>query len=477
MARSNPQVVNPERFLTASLRAAPFGTELTQILAAALEAVDPAQAVRRALQRDGNTVLVAGRAYTLPESARVIVVGAGKAGAPMARAAYEALGDRIAGGLVVVKEGHTGDSGGRIGPIVLLEAGHPVPDERGVAAASRLVSLLDGLGDDDLVLVLLSGGGSALLTLPAPGLSLADLQAMTEVLLRSGATIGEINTLRKHTTRLPGGQLARLAAPAQVASLIVSDVIGSPLDVIASGPTAPDSTRFADAWAIVERYDLECHLREAVVAHLKRGLAGEIPETPKPDEPLWERVSNHVVASNVTAAEAAIAAARSRGFHTLLLTTFLEGEAREVGRVAAALARELSLRGGPLPRPALIVAGGETTVTLRGDGLGGRNQELALGAVERMMGLPDALLIALATDGGDGPTDAAGAVVTGETLARARTLDLDPADFLRRNDAYHFFAALDDLLRPGPTLTNVNDLLFIAVTGRDGDSYARGERR
>ncbi|HZB94509.1 MAG TPA: DUF4147 domain-containing protein, partial [Herpetosiphonaceae bacterium] len=303
----------------------------------------------------------------------------------------------------------------------------------------------------------------ALLTLPAAGLTLDDLRALTAALLRAGATISELNTLRKHCTRLTGGQLARLATPARVEALIVSDVVGSPLDVIASGPTTPDSTTFADAWAIVERYDLEAMLPAAVIAHLQRGLDGTVAETPKPDQALWAHVGNMVVAGNATAAETAVTVARARGFNAMLLTTFLEGEAREVGRVAAAVARELAERGAPLDPPALIVAGGETTVTLRGDGLGGRNQELALGAVEGLAGLRSTLLVSLATDGGDGPTDAAGAVASGETLRRARSLDLAPADFLRHNDAYHFFAALGDLLRPGPTLTNVNDLLFIAV--------------
>jgi hydroxypyruvate reductase len=297
-----------------------------------------------------------------------------------------------------------------------------------------------------------------------PPLTLGDLQALTDALLRCGATIGEINTLRKHCTTLGGGQLARRAAPAQVASVIVSDVVGSPLDVIASGPTAPDPTTFADAWAIVERYALEPMLPATIITRLQHGMAGAIAETPKPNDGLWERVQNHVVADNAVAADAAVAAARERGFNAMLLTTFGEGEARDVGRMAASVARELVQRDGPIPRPALIVAGGETTVTLRGAGMGGRNQEVALGAGQGLRGLPHAMLVALATDGGDGPTDAAGAVVTGDTLDRARTLGLNPAAFLQHNDTYRFFAALDDLLRPGPTLTNVNDLLFIVAT-------------
>ena len=309
-------------------------------------------------------------------------------------------------------------------------------------------------------------GKNALVTGSTRGIGRAIAQTLADAGARVGIVGRDLGRATAVAAEVGGGAqgfACDVGDLAQVAALIVSDVVGSPLDVIASGPTAPDLTTFADAWAIVERYDLARALPAALLDHLRRGVAGEVAETPKPGEPLWSRVHSAVIASNAAAAEAALAAARARGFNALLLTTFLEGEAREVGRVAAALARELALRGAPLDRPALLICGGETTVTLRGDGLGGRNQELALGAAAGMAGLPGALLVALATDGGDGPTDAAGAVVTGETLARARALGLDADDFLRRNDAYRFFAALDDLLRPGPTLTNVNDLLFIAV--------------
>jgi len=466
--------MGPDRLLTQTLRANPHGRTLAEIMAAALQAVDPAHAVRANLRREGDAIVVGGRRYTGIE--RVVVVGGGKAGVPMAQATCEIIGERVGAGLIVTKEGHLGlqiadcrlqidepNLPSTIYNLQFVEAGHPVPDARGAAAAERMAGLLAGLNPNDLVLALISGGGSALLTWPAPGLSLDDLRGLTTALLRCGASIGEINTLRKHCTRLFGGQLARLAAPAQVATLILSDVIGSPLDVIGSGPATPDPTTFADAWAVIERYNLADALPPAVVAHLQRGLAGEIPETPKPGESLWEHVANNLIASNVIAAEAAVAAARARGFNTMLLTTYLEGEAREIGRVAAGLARELALHDRPLARPALIIAGGETTVTLRGDGQGGRNQELALGAVEGLAGLPGALVIALATDGGDGPTDAAGAVASGDTLARARAMNLSPVAYLQRNDAYHFFAALGDLLLPGPTQTNVNDLLFIAA--------------
>jgi hydroxypyruvate reductase len=297
------------------------------------------------------------------------------------------------------------------------------------------------------------------------GVQLAEVQQLTGLLLGCGASINEINTLRKHLEQLKGGGLARMAAPATLATLVLSDVVGNPLDVIASGPTVPDSSSFGDAYAVLEQYGLTEQAPTALLRHLRAGVDGEIADTPKAGDPLFARVQNVVIGSNQQAAAAALEAARAAGMHTLLLSTFVQGEAREVGRVLAAVARQLASDGAdiaaPLPRPACVVLGGETTVTLRGSGRGGRNQELALGAVNDMAGLRDVALVALATDGGDGPTDAAGAVVTGETLERARGLGISTQLHLGRNDAYPFFDMLDDLLRPGPTETNVNDLAFV----------------
>jgi hydroxypyruvate reductase len=453
--------MDPARLLTASLRAAPAGEAIARIMAAALAAVEPAAAVARCLQRAGDTLTAGGRSFDLRAVDRVVVVGAGKAGAPMARAAAAALGERLSAGLVVVKDGHAEPGGELPSALRIVEAGHPVPDERGVAAAHAIGGLLAGLTERDLVIALISGGGSALLTMPVPGVALADLQALTGQLLASGATIDEINTLRKHLDALKGGGLARLAHPAPVVSLILSDVVGSPLDIIASGPTVPDRGSFADALAVLARYGLAGDTPAPILAHLRAGAAGAIPETPKPGDPLFAGVSTVLVGSNELAADAALAQARAEGFHPLLLTTSLEGEAREAGRLLAAVLREVAATGRPAPRPACIVAGGETTVTLRGAGRGGRNQELALAAAPGLAGLADVALVALATDGGDGPTDAAGAVATGATLARAAALGLDHAAHLARNDAYPFFGALGDLLLPGPTATNVNDLTFL----------------
>jgi hydroxypyruvate reductase len=290
---------------------------------------------------------------------------------------------------------------------------------------------------------------------------LADIQATTGLLLRSGATIVELNAVRKHLSQIKGGGLARLAGQASVASLILSDVVGDPLDVIASGPTVPDPTTFADAWAVLERYALVERVPVAVRECLQAGRDGGIPDTPKPQARLFERVHNVIVGSNRLAAEGAVAAARARELNALLLSTFVEGEARQVAQVAAALAKELVHHDRPLSRPACLVWGGETTVKVRGEGLGGRNQELALAAAMAMEGLPNVVLVALGTDGTDGPTDAAGAVATGETIARGRALGLDPGTYLANNDSYHFFDLVGDLIRIGPTGTNVNDLLFI----------------
>jgi hydroxypyruvate reductase len=330
-----------------------------------------------------------------------------------------------------------------------------------VDSTRGLVEFLQDSQETDLLFCLISGGGSALMTLPVEGVTLEDLQTLTRLLLACGADIGEINTLRKHLDRIKGGGLARLAAPARIVTLILSDVIGSPLEVIASGPTVADSTTFANALSILAKYRIMERVPERILSVLRRGAAGEIAETLKPGDPLLTRVSDQIVASNPQAAEQALAQARQEGFHTLLLTTFLQGEAAQVGTVLASILRQIDASGHPLPRPACIIAGGETTVTLHGKGLGGRNQELALGAAFLLSGLPQVVLVTLGTDGEDGPTNAAGASVTGETLRRARAFGLDPLDSLRENDSYHYFEALGDLVITGPTGTNVNDLAFL----------------
>lgn len=430
-----------------------------QILQAALAAVDPASAIKRHVARHGDTLQVGDRQYDLRHYRRILVVGAGKASGAMAQAVEEILGDRISAGWVNVKDGYTAPTR----RIHLHEASHPVPDERGLGGAQEIVRLTREAEEDDLLLCLISGGGSALMTLPVEGVSLADMQALTADLLRSGATINEMNAVRKHLSQIAGGNLARVAHPATVVSLLVSDVVGSPLDVIASGPTVPDTSTFADAYGVLVKYDLVGKVPAVLTAYLQRGMAGDIPETPKADDVAFARTYNLVVADNAIAAEAAIARAQALGLHTLLLSTYVEGEAREVGKVLASIGKEIVHAGRPVARPACVVAGGETTVTIHGRGRGGRNQELALSAAQQIAGLNEVMVVALATDGTDGPTDAAGAIAEGDTVQRAAMQGLDAAEFLAQNDSYHFFQALGDLLLTGPTNTNVNDLTLILV--------------
>ncbi len=433
--------------------------QVVEIMQAALEAVDPAGAVRRFVQRDGDLLVVGDTTYHLSDYQNVYVVGAGKADAAMAQAIESILGDRLTKGIVNVKYEHTLPTE----RIALQEAGHPVPDEAGIAGSRQIAEVLEAAGSNDLVICLISGGGSALMTLPVEGVTLDDLQALTSALLRAGATIVEINIIRKHLDRLKGGKLARLAAPARVVSLILSDVVGNPLDAIASGPTVPDNSTFEDAWRLLERFDLLDKVPESVVDVIRRGMQGEIPENPVEGDAIFDGIQNVIVASNDLAAEAAQRQAEALGLNTMLLSTYVEGEAREVARVLAAIAKEIRGSGRPLAAPACVILGGETTVTLKGDGKGGRNQEMALAAAIAIDGLEDTAIACLATDGTDGPTDASGALADGSTVARARDLGMDPWAYLAGNNAYPFFEALEDLLMTGPTQTNVNDLAFVLV--------------
>jgi len=431
---------------------------LDRVLAAALAAVEPGEAVRRAIALENNDLVAGERRYSLASKKRVVVVGAGKASAPMAAAVEQVLGDALPiTGSVTVRYGHVAPTRA----VRIREASHPVPDAAGVEATGAIVELLEEATTDDLVICLISGGGSALLTMPAEGISLTDMQQTTDALLRSGASINEINVVRKHMDRVKGGGLARLAAPAQVITLVLSDVVGNPLDAIASGPTVPDTSTWAEAGAVFDRYALWPLAPESVVERLRVGLEGRLPDTPKPGDPLFEHTQTVVVGSNLLACLAAASAGEQMGLNAQVLTTYVEGEAREVGRVLAGLLREVDASGHPLARPCLIVAGGETTVTVRGQGAGGRNQELALAAAFGLRGVRDVLLASIGTDGNDGPTDAAGAFVDGSTLERAATLGLNPHDHLANNDSYHFFDRLGDLIRTGPTNTNVNDLYLL----------------
>jgi glycerate 2-kinase len=432
-----------------------------QLQQAALEAVEPAEAVYRVLTRVGNSILVNDRAYDLGQYDRILIVGAGKASIPMADAVAEVLRDRLTGGVVITKYQHTDRS--LHSSLRVHEAGHPVPDQNSINGARDMQDRLRDLTARDLVFCVLSGGASALMTMPAENISLEDLQATTKLLLRAGASIDQVNAVRKHLDLIKGGGLARLAGEAALISLVLSDVVGDDLSVIASGPTAPDRSTFADAWRVIDRYGLIDQLPQSARNRLELGKSNRIADTPKPGDPLFANDQIVIVGSNRLAAEAAETLAKKLNFNTLLFSTFVQGEAREVAKVAAALAKEIIASERPVKRPACIIWGGETTVTVKGQGKGGRNQELALAAAIAIDSLPNVLIEALGTDGTDGPTDAAGAIATGETLSRARDLNLDARTYLANNDAYHFFQPLNDLIITGPTGTNVNDLLFLLI--------------
>jgi hydroxypyruvate reductase len=411
--------------------------------------------VDRAVQRDGETLVAGAVRVDLARVRRLLVLGCGKASAAMARAVEERLGDRVSGGLVVVKDGYTAPTH----RVTVVEAGHPVPDARGEAAASRLLDLARTAGGDDLVLVLVSGGGSALTPAPVPPVTLAEKQALTRLLLAGGATINELNAVRKHLSRFKGGQLARAAAPARVLTLVLSDVIGDPLDVIASGPTAPDPSTFADALAVLADRGVRPAVPASALARLEAGSRGEVEETPKPGDPLFERVTHAVIGNNELVVGAAAAAAAGLGYAPSVLTRELQGEARQVARALVERARALA-------PPACLIAAGETTVTVRGRGRGGRCQELALAASLALEPGDDLVVLAAGTDGTDGPTEAAGAVVDGSTAGRGAAAGLDPRAALDDNDAHTFLAATGDLLVTGPTNTNLLDLYLVLRPAR-----------
>ena len=418
--------------------------------------------MRAALRVRGRRLIVAGQALPLGLG-RVLVLAAGKAAPAMAAAAEAVLGARMADGLAV-----SNAAGPRLRRTRLLLAGHPLPDARGVEAARAVEAMVQGLTADDVVVVLLSGGASALLPAPVPGLTLEDKVAVTSLLMRAGADITELNTVRKHLSRLKGGGLARAAAPARVVTLVLSDVVGDDLSTIASGPTVPDPTTYAEARRILDDRGIAAAVPASARRHLEAGVRGEIPETPKPRDPIFRRVHTRLVGSNRISVQAAAREARRQGLRPLVLTRRLEGEAREVARALVAVLRECVESGSPAAPPVCLLAGGETTVTVRGDGHGGRNQEMAVAAAELLASFPvEAVMAALATDGVDGASEAAGGVADRTSVARALSLGLaPPAAFLAASDSNVFLAPLGDLILTGPTGTNVVDLAVLLAAKR-----------
>lgn len=421
---------------------------------AAIAAVDPATAVHETVTLDDNGIRIGSLRVTDADARRVVVLGAGKASPRMAAALVDILGDRVEGGLVITKDGYASPAG----QVKIVEAGHPVPDARGQAATRQVLEAASAAGEGDLVICVISGGGSALTPCPPDGISLSELQDVTDQLLRSGATINQMNAIRKHLSEFHGGLLAAAAAPARVVGLLVSDVVGNPMDVIASGPTSPDPTSYADALAALDAFDLRGAAPAAIRERLELGARGGLPETPKPKDPVFDRVSNVVIADNARAGLAAVAAAREAGLNAQFLTSRVQGEAREIAKLVAGAAIDISRSGRPVPRPGCAVFGGETTVTVRGAGRGGRSQELAVAAAQALAGEPNTAVFALATDGTDGPTDACGGLIDWTTIDRASAAGGDCARALAANDSYNYLKCCGDLIRLGPTGTNVNDL-------------------
>jgi glycerate 2-kinase len=427
------------------------------IFRAGLNAANAGEAIRRSVRLSGSKLyLRGGLILSLKNFDRIFVIGAGKAGAAMALAVEQTIGvKRISGGVLNVKHGHVRPKPKRIR---LNECSHPLPDEHGEDGARDMEELLRGMNARDLVFVLISGGASALLPAPAPPVTLTDKQKTTDLLLKCGADIFQLNAVRKHLSKLKGGRLAALAYPATVVSLILSDVIGDPLDVIGSGPTAPDSTTYGDALRVLSGFNLTRRVPRAVLARLESGAAGLEAETPKPGDGIFKNVFNVIVGSSRLALEAAAKEARRMGYKPLILSSSIQGEAREAARVHCEILREVLKSGNPIAAPACLLSGGETTVTVRGEGKGGRAQEFALASAIYLDGLDGALVLSAGTDGTDGPTDAAGAVADGSTAGRAERMGSPLSEHLQANDAYPLFAALGDLVKTGSTGTNVMDL-------------------
>lgn len=438
---------------------------LTEIFNAAIAAVDPYRAVLNSARINGNELSVADAAYPLEKFDHIIVVGAGKATARMALAVEELLGNRISTGLIVVKDGHKTD----LAKIEQVEASHPIPNAAGVQGAQRILEMMRAADDKTLIICLLSGGASALLVAPVDGLTLQDKQEVTALLLKAGASIGELNAVRKHLSAVKGGRLARAAYPAQVVTLILSDVIGDRLDVIASGPTSADSASFADAWAVIEKYGLKDSIPSGVSGYLQKGINKAAPETVKTGDPCLRGTQNVIVGGIKLALAEAEKKSRQLGFVPQILTAELQGEAHEA---ASFLAKTANLARADLcaNEPRCLLSGGETTVTVRGTGQGGRNQEFALAFSLAIEGMEGISLLSAGTDGSDGPNDAAGAIVDVNTVANARQLGIDPAAYLGNNDSYGFFQRFDALsgahshLITGPTGTNVMDIQIILIT-------------
>ncbi|MGE3977832.1 MAG: glycerate kinase [Nitrospira sp.] len=440
------------------LPSSPARPLLQKLIASGLSTADPYQALLKHVSLDRRSLIVGQQAYDLSHIDRIIAVGAGKASARMAQALEAALGTRLEDGLVIVKTGH------RLATkrIVVLEASHPIPDRAGLHATQRLLRLTQCLTPRDLLIVLLSGGASSLLPAPVAGVTLTDKQRTTRLLLRSGATINEINVVRKHLSLVKGGGLA-MSTRAKVVTLLLSDVIGDDLGSIGSGPTAADVSTFADAVEVLQRYRCWHAVPAAIRRYLCHGRKGAAPETLKPGSRRLRSVQHHIIGNNRMMLEAVAHAAQQAGLHTKFVSHPIMGEARAAAKQLTDLAKAITEGPGSLKRPCCVVAGGETTVTVTGRGKGGRAQEFATSAAFEIAGLPNTWVMALGTDGTDGPTDAAGAIVSGSTVVRAKKLAIDLRSSLNKHNTYPALKALGCHIHTGPTGTNVNDLYLVLL--------------
>ncbi len=434
--------------------------DANSILRACLDAADPEQAVKLFVSVEGHMLRVEPNfRLDLRNIDRVFVVGGGKASAPMAKALEDLLGDRIKGGAICVKYGHGLD----LRRTSVFEAGHPIPDAAGKEATRKIIAMLESLGERDLAISCISGGGSALLPAVPAGITLEEKRALTEHLLAVGADIHEMNAVRKHLSMTKGGNLARFAFPAYVLNLMLSDVVGDDPDTIASGPFVPDSSTYEQVLGILEKYDLTETVPTSILSRIRAGARGEIPETPGEGDEIFKKVKNVIVGSNFLSLFAGEARARKLGYETILLSSAIEGDTSEAAGFHAAIAHEIRSTGRPVRPPACILSGGETTVVIKGNGKGGRNQHFALSLVRKVSKISRSLFMSAGTDGTDGPTDAAGAVVCSDTLRRAQRLGINPDEYLRNNDSYNFFQPLGDLIVTGPTRTNVMDVRICLV--------------
>ena len=428
-----------------------------QIIRAGLKASQPEAAIIDHLKVKDQKIQVERDVYDLRDIERLLVVGFGKASSSMAKAVEGLLGNRIDKGLIITKKGYVEN----LSRIDLIQAAHPIPDENGVQGTKGIMTLLKDVKENDLIICLISGGGSALLVAPSPGITLEEKQKLTDLLLKCGTSIQEMNAVRKHISQVKGGRLAQIAQPAKIVSLILSDVVGDRLDSIASGPTAPDTTTFSDCLDILKKYEILEKIPESIEKRIQENLNKKEEETPKPGDPLFENVKNVIVGSNLLALKAAEQKARELGFNTLVLPEAVTGDTTEAAVESSNLAKRIREKSEPISPPACLISGGETTVQVKGSGLGGRNQEFALVCAMEIEGMEDTVILSLNTDGTDGPTDAAGALCDGKTIQKAKKLNLDPKKYLQNNDSYHFFERVGGLIKTGPTNTNVMDIHLI----------------